>query len=129
MPIKLPNTPMSGPVDTFTGTTFISFGFDRRNAPRADLTLDVRKFLDSPHWSVDGLSEQYLQEIIESRWQLIGDISTLITSLDFCSPAPIVVAIGCGQGRHRAPALAAILTNRHTNSRAIHMDYRKPSEK
>lgn len=94
--------------------TVISFGFLHDNPPQADVTLDLRRLLADPAHVPSG-------HMLDQR----GDIDEAVYEFVLATPGasilaeetgrlvrrmarikPIVVALGCAGGKHRAAAMA-----------------------
>lgn len=96
-----------------TPRTIISFGYLHGDPPRADLTLDVRRYLRDPAVAkdttlldLDGRDRRVRDVVLRTP----GAPDAVAVAVHFLTtfPAahPAALAIGCAGGRHRSAALA-----------------------
>jgi RNase adaptor protein for sRNA GlmZ degradation len=100
---------MSAPVQ------IISFGFLHGGQPAADAVLDVRRRYRDPH--VSPALRHRTAEDAEVRATVMGTpgVQGLVAAMVALAHSylrgpdrgPVVLAVGCAGGRHRAPAIAA----------------------
>lgn len=94
-----------------------SFGYGHAAPPEAHLTVDLRRHFRDPH--VDPLLRHLTARSPQVRNAVLATpgIKALVAGLaDVASaygtaprPDPVVIAVGCVGGRHRAPVVAAEL--------------------
>jgi RNase adaptor protein for sRNA GlmZ degradation len=92
----------------------VSFGFGHGDPPRADAVLDVRARYRDPH--VDPSLRYRTAEDAEVRAAVMGTpgVPGLVSAVVALAHSyrrgpdrgPVVLAVGCAGGRHRAPAIA-----------------------
>ncbi|MGI8309421.1 RapZ C-terminal domain-containing protein [Saccharopolyspora hattusasensis] len=93
----------------------ISFGYGHAPAPRADITLDVRRHFRNPHHDpamryLTGQDQAVRDHVLDTPGvlRLIEDTADLVRNLLNASAATnqVLVAVGCVGGRHRSVAIA-----------------------
>ncbi len=113
-----------------------SFGFLHDDPPTADLVLDLRPYRD-PHVSPElrdlTAKDPQVRQVVMStpgiRDLVDATVTDLRTRARSRASTPLLVAVGCAGGRHRAPTVAdAIADGLHTFAKVqvTHRDLRKP---
>ncbi|GGK61023.1 hypothetical protein Sme01_02630 [Sphaerisporangium melleum] len=115
----------------------VSFGYGHDAPPQADATLDARRLFRNPHddpamRELTGLDPRVRDHVLATdgvRDAITAAAGMAVALLKSGKPH-IVLAVGCGGGRHRAPAIAegvaAELRARDLRAAVRHRDVDKP---
>jgi RNase adaptor protein for sRNA GlmZ degradation len=117
-----------------TAITIISFGFRHGEPPVADWTADVQRCLRDPldtHLrELTGLDEAIRDHVLQTpgAWGIARSLAEAGERLWSNTGQPVVLAVGCGGGRHRAPAIAVLTAAilHGVDIEVIHRDIDKP---
>lgn len=100
--------------------TIVSFGYGHQAPPEADIVLDLRRHFRDPHVNPELRYLTARDEPVQTAVAGTAGIAELVSAtaqavcayLSGPSAQPVSVACGCVGGRHRAPAVAQMLTER-----------------
>lgn len=105
--------------DPVTPARIVSFGYGHGPTPEAHITIDVRHHFKDPH--VNPALRHLTAEdpdVIDAVMSTPGIPQLIDAAADTVrafrsgpQPGPIVLAIGCAGGRHRAAVIAAMTTD------------------
>lgn len=92
--------------------SIISFGYGHAPAPEAEITVDLRRKFRNPHKDPamrdkTARDRDVYNHVMETEGvrELVRGLVSLLMSLQF-NTGDVTIAVGCGGGRHRAPAVA-----------------------
>lgn len=114
--------------------TIVSFGFRHGEPPEADVTFDVRRSLsdplDTPLREMTGLDPAIRDHVCRTpgAFGIAHSLAEAGVELLSNTGRPVVLAVGCGGGRHRAPALAVLTAAmlHGVDIEIVHRDIDKP---
>jgi UPF0042 nucleotide-binding protein len=115
--------------------TVISFGYRHGEPPKAHWTVDVRDSLRDPLDTglreLTGLDPEIRDHVIRTRgaFGIAYSLAQAGDRLHADTGQPVVLAVGCGGGRHRAVVIALLVAAhlRHIAPvEVIHRDIDKP---
>jgi RNase adaptor protein for sRNA GlmZ degradation len=117
-----------------TTITIVSFGHRHGEQPVADFTADVQRCLRDPldtHLrNLTGLDPEIRDHVLQTpgAWGIARSLAEAGERLLSNTGQPVVLAFGCGGGRHRAVALAELAASflRDYDVEVIHRDIDKP---
>lgn len=118
--------------------TVISFGYLHGPPPEAHVTVDLQEHFRDPHVTPELRYMTANDDPVHRAVLATPGIPDLLTALTAAAnaflagpgDAPIVIAVGCAGGRHRAAVVAAelasALSSQHIPTQLVHRDLTQP---